>query len=284
LEQKCVCHNQELAELLAHELRVTSYKKGEVLIEQGSGGTDVCLILAGAADIVVNGRVVAQRKAGHHVGEMAAIDPSAPRCASVVAREETVVLCLSESRLVEIADEYPFVWRHFAACLGERLRERNKLIEKPNDVPYVFIGCSAESLPIAEEIQTGLDFTGSVNSLWTQGLFEGSSVTINVLLDELKQSDFAVLLLTADDKTVSRKKQKRAPRDNVIFELGLFMGELGLERTLFVRPRDVDLKIPTDLLGVTPITYEIKDTNRVEAALGPVCSAIKKRIKRLGPK
>ena len=53
----------------------------------------------------------------------------------------------------------------------------------------------------------------------------------------------------------SRKKKQAAPRDNVIFELGLFMGALGRERTFIVKPRHVDIKIPSDLLGVTFIEY-----------------------------
>ena len=74
---------------------------------------------------------------------------------------------------------------------------------------------------------------------------------IEALEQELAQSDFAVLTLTPDDQSKSRGKVTRAPRDNVLLELGLFMGHLGRDRTYFVCDKNQNLKIPTDLLGVT---------------------------------
>ena len=43
----------------------------------------------------------------------------------------------------------------------------------------------------------------------------------------LDRFDFAILVLTADDLVASRDVLSTAPRDNVLFELGLFMGGLG---------------------------------------------------------
>jgi predicted nucleotide-binding protein len=37
-----------------------------------------------------------------------------------------------------------------------------------------------------------------------------------------------------------------APRNNVLFELGLLMGGLGRERTFFVYDKMQDAKVPTD--------------------------------------
>ena len=51
--------------------------------------------------------------------------------------------------------------------------------------------------------------------------------------------------------TESRGKPWPVPRDNVIFELGLFMGRLGKERAILMEPRDEDVKLPSDLAGVT---------------------------------
>lgn len=94
--------------------------------------------------------------------------------------------------------------------------------------------------------------------------------------------DFAVLVLTPDDKTTSRGKVKAAPRDNVIYELGLFTGALGRERALVVVPSAVDIKIPTDLLGVTTLRYKAAKTpaaikKRVDSVAADIVTRIQER-------
>jgi predicted nucleotide-binding protein len=67
------------------------------------------------------------------------------------------------------------------------------------------------------------------------------------------------------------------PRDNVIFELGLFLGRLGPGRTFMVRPRGVDLLLPTDLLGVEAADYD-PDDDDLPSALGTAAYRIKRAI------
>ena len=62
------------------------------------------------------------------------------------------------------------------------------------------------------------------------------------------------------------------------------MGGLGRERTIVVMPRGVDLKIPTDLLGLTPITFNVGPEGDLAAAIGPVCNDFRALIRRLGCK
>src|SRR5262249_4003628 len=64
-------------------------------------------------------------------------------------------------------------------------------------------------------------------------------------------SDHAILVLTPDDRTVLRRKRSPAPRDNVVFELGLFMGCLGRRRASYVlcEVRGKTPRLATDLLG-----------------------------------
>ena len=92
--------------------------------------------------------------------------------------------------------------------------------------------------------------------LWADDIFVPSWTNIESLEAELNRADFAVLLLSSDDKVVSRNKAKSAPRDNVILELGLFAGKIGRKRTFMVSPRGAKLKIPTDLLGVNPVEHD----------------------------
>ncbi len=81
-----------------------------------------------------------------------------------------------------------------------------------------------------------------------------------------------------------RDQSAHAVRDNVVFELGLFIGRLGKERTFFFIPRDQELHIPSDLIGITPGIYEPnrKDGNIV-AALGPATNRVRKALLRFRP-
>ncbi len=100
-----------------------------------------------------------------------------------------------------------------------------------------------------------------------------------------KAADFAVLTFSPNDKVYSRKTKSDAPRDNIVFELGLFMGALSRERVFIVKPRGVNLKMPSDLVGITAIEYDADgDPATLASRLVPVCTAIRDEVLRLGPK
>jgi predicted nucleotide-binding protein len=102
--------------------------------------------------------------------------------------------------------------------------------------PSVFIGSSSEGLHIAEALQQLLDHEAEV-TVWSQGIFDLSQSYLESLLKTLETTDFAILAVTADDMVVSRGTEREAPRDNVLFELGLFKGQLGRNRCFFVFDR-----------------------------------------------
>ena len=150
--------------------------------------------------------------------------------------------------------------------------------------PRVFIGSSVEQIELAYATQEGLE-QDVEPTVWSQGVFMPSRTAMASLIDQLDESDFGIFVLAPDDITVMRDERKRTVRDNVIFELGLFAGRLGSERCFIIVPRSADdFSLPTDLLGITPATYDPdrQDGNLV-AALGPACSRIRKAIRKLGP-
>jgi predicted nucleotide-binding protein len=151
-------------------------------------------------------------------------------------------------------------------------------------VATLFIGSSVEGLPIARSIQTALRHDKVTVTIWTDGVFQASQAAIESLELAVRASDFAALVLSPDDKVVVRGKEHDAPRDNVVFELGLFMGALGRERTFVVRPRGVTLKIPTDLMGVNDLAYAQGVAADLDARIGPIGNDIRKCIEKLGPR
>jgi predicted nucleotide-binding protein len=257
-------------------------KGGKTLIQQNNTDNDIYFIVSGEVAITINGREIATRGAGLHIGEMALLDPTARRSASVITRERTVVLQVTEPKITTIATQYPQFWRRLAVELAARLRERSKFINQPHATPIIFVGSSSEALKEATWVSNSLNRRPVVSQLWTQGIFQLSKTTIEELMRMASESDFAALLLTPDDMTASRGKRKSSPRDNAVFELGLFMGALGRERTFIVTPKGVDMKLPTDLLGMTHLQYESGSKKTVGKRLASVSRALWNRIQQLG--
>ncbi|MBI3416511.1 MAG: nucleotide-binding protein [Verrucomicrobia bacterium] len=150
-----------------------------------------------------------------------------------------------------------------------------------NSRPSIFIGSSKEGLPIAEAIQLGLDHDCQV-TIWSQGVFGLSRGTLETLAEAVNRFDFAILILTPDDLTLSRDQATPSPRDNVVMELGMFIGAIGRRRSFIVHDRTKEIKLPTDLAGITPATFAPHDDNNLIAAVGPVCTQLKQAVKELG--
>ena len=115
--------------------------------------------------------------------------------------------------------------------------------------------------------------------VWSQGVFAATGTTIGTLLEKAQDSDFAALVVTPDDSMTTRSTEVAVARDNVIFELGLFLGALGPHRVFIIKPRDKDLRLPSDLAGVTCLNYRSNRRDQdLQAAIGPAATAIRNRI------
>ena len=142
--------------------------------------------------------------------------------------------------------------------------------------PRIFIGSSVESLPIADAIAENLEFDAEV-TIWRSGTFNLSSNTLDDLILKSKSVDFSAFIFSPDDLTIMRSREQYVVRDNVLFELGLFIGSIGKERCFIIKPRDVELHFPSDLLGITPTDY---DSNRSDDNLTSSLTYASTQIKR----
>lgn len=281
--QKIVSGNEALAEFLADRVQVRAVQAGDEPVRQGDTGNTVFLILAGSFDILVNMRRVNGRTVNDHIGEMAAIDAAQPRAATVRAVGPGVLAELTEADLAEAGARFPEIYRCLARELARRLHQRNALVGGVRPRIKVFIISSAESIPVARAVQNAFAYDDFVTTVWTDGVFRAGGVALESLLDAVDESDFAVAIAHADDMALVRGVEWPAPRDNVVFELGLFMGRLGRARAILMEPRDRDVKLPSDLAGITTITYRFEKGTDTAALMAPACNTLREHIKKLGP-
>ncbi len=101
-----------------------------------------------------------------------------------------------------------------------------------------------ESLKLVEE---KLEDKIGLKPWWSA--FEPGEMTAEALISHAKTTGAAVVVLTGDDNTESRGEGYCSPRDNLIFEAGIFISQLGLGRVLLLKEESA--KMPSDLLGVT---------------------------------
>jgi predicted nucleotide-binding protein len=114
--------------------------------------------------------------------------------------------------------------------------------------------------------------------IWNQAkVFSLTNTTIESLEDAVLQYDYGIFVLTKDDTLKSRGRHRDVARDNVIFELGLFMGQLTRRRVILVQAQGVSM--PTDLLGLTTARYRQGKENLTKA-LNPAVLQIRSVLGR----
>ncbi|MDN3645081.1 nucleotide-binding protein [Pontixanthobacter aestiaquae] len=283
-EQKLVRGDMELSKRLDQAGELLEIQEGDAFIQQGDNSKSIYFILSGTTEIVVNGRKVATRGPSDHVGEMAVIQPTQLRSATCIAAEQQLVLRVKGEDFNNISEEFPKIYQPLAKEMAKRLLERNNSMPGHRENVRVFIICSVEALDIARTIQNAFEHDPFNVTVWTDGVFKIATYPVEALEAELENSDFALAIAHADDRTLSRDVEWPSPRDNVIFELGLFLGRLGRSRAILMEPRDGEIKLPSDLSGITTIPYSFPDEkNDVASAMAPACNRLRDHIQSLGP-
>lgn len=146
----------------------------------------------------------------------------------------------------------------------------------------LFIGGSEEALDVCRDVQAELERDFEV-VVWDQDVFKLGHSGLDSLLDMLDSSDAGIFVLRADDLSTSRDEAAPVVRDNVILELGMFIGRLGRDRTFMLTPSTHPPRLPSDLLGVTTAKYKDEPASfgAGRASVGPACTKIRRKLTSL---
>ncbi|MBX3097836.1 MAG: nucleotide-binding protein [Fimbriimonadaceae bacterium] len=135
--------------------------------------------------------------------------------------------------------------------------------------PYLFIGSSQEARErkIVDTFLQALGDTANCVPWFQVPEFSrsGSNPTSRALCSAANNYDFAIFIMTQDDDLTIRKKQQKAPRDNVIFEFGLFLSAIGPERVLAFVEAGADIRLPSDIAGVNAPRFQYDDHDPVKS-------------------
>lgn len=150
------------------------------------------------------------------------------------------------------------------------------------DKPRIFLGSSGAQAKLLQALTRGLEDIARVEPWMTS--FNPGVTTLERLLELTREVDFAAFVFAQDDWATNSPPAEAAPtggqaspRDNVVFEAGLFGGVLGMRRTFILHASGA--KLPTDLLGLTCVRY---DGSTTAAVIKVVCQKLRGAIDNVG--
>ena len=149
------------------------------------------------------------------------------------------------------------------------------------DKPRIFLGSSGKQAKLLQALTRGLEDVAHVEP-WTTS-FNPGTTTLERLLELTREVDFAAFVFAHDDWTANSpaapdpsESGQASPRDNVVFEAGLFGGVLGMRRTFILHA--TGSKLPSDLLGLTCVRYEGTSAAEMRAVNQKLRKAIENEV------
>jgi hypothetical protein len=149
------------------------------------------------------------------------------------------------------------------------------LPEVSKSLPKVFIASSGAGQPVARRIKEYLHTGGSVTPIgwWDMEAFPIGEHTLECLSKAAHECQAAVIVLTPDDKTRKKGTNVFSPRDNVVFEAGMFLSAFGRNRVAILRSRKAN--VLTDLDGITRLDFDLtpkgEDLRRLKMWVSTLC-------------
>ena len=117
---------------IAEQARYQEFHEGEVIINEGEHDNNLFIVVSGQVEVIKRLGTKTEKLLGtfgprSYFGEMALIDDLA-RSASVVAKEDTQVLCLEQWNLQKEIEKSPAMALELLQMLSQRLRATEKFI------------------------------------------------------------------------------------------------------------------------------------------------------------
>jgi hypothetical protein len=119
----------------------------------------------------------------------------------------------------------------------------------------IFLAYSSKARATANDIHKFLVSNGIAVRDWELNFAPGPTI-LDELLEASRSCLGAIMLLTNDDHLVGPGSLS-APRDNVIFEMGMFIEAKGRDRVLVIREQEA--KIPADIGGSIYLSLQNRD-------------------------
>ena len=141
-----------------------------------------------------------------------------------------------------------------------------------NNRPGIFIASTSESLPVAKAVKSHFDNEADVD-IWTENVFAINKSYLSTLLNRASFYDYAIILLAPGDTATIRGRQYNIPRDNLLFEFGLFLGRIGPNRTFAIAEERV--KVLSDFEGISIAKYR---EGHLDASIGDACEKIRREM------
>jgi hypothetical protein len=174
--------------------------------------------------------------------------------------EETFILSieflLDEKNIESNIQLFEKYFESLVSVFVKHYREDLKRIKEIDAIIRIFVGSATEALPIANVLKDLLTSERYDIILWTD-IFPPGKTAIQSLVEQIDKTDLAIFLFTHDDTITIRGHELAITRDNVIFEMGLFAGKLGLERTIILNQKHDKVRMLSDLEGLTVIPFQL---------------------------
>jgi hypothetical protein len=132
---------------------------------------------------------------------------------------------------------------------------------------------ASESIDVARAVKEQFDREADVD-IWNEDIFNPNTDILETLFYRASCYDFVIAIFSADDEARIRARTVAVTRGNVIFEFGLFMGRMGLNRAFFVLEEGTELF--SDWYGRATVTFRRRAN--LEAAVGSACNKLRREM------